>query len=426
MSDVVVTLNAGSSSIKFALFRMRGGGIEDEPLAAGMIEDTGGTPRLKVDAHDGAGAQVSPLAGGGGFEGLLQHLLGWIEANMAGHVLRAAGHRVVHGGAEFAAPLVVDAGILDRLEALAPLAPAHQPHNLAAIRALQALTPALPQVACFDTGFHQGGPALASIFALPHELTAAGVRRYGFHGLSYEYIASVLPRHAGAAAEGRVVVAHLGHGASMCAMAGRKSVATTMGMTALDGLPMGRRCGALDPGVVLYLMSQCGMTAEAVSELLYQRSGLLGVSGISDDMRVLLDSPAPRAREAVDLFTYQVSRHLGSLAAALGGLDVLVFTAGIGEHAAPVREAVCRRAAWLGVELDPEANRRGRVRISTAASRVRVLVIPTDENLMIARHTAALIAPATGRAAREGARRNKGTANERAEAGEERERGRTA
>ena len=271
-----------------------------------------------------------------------------------------AGHRIVHGGAEFSQPVVVDDRIVAALEALVPLAPLHQPHNLAAIRAITAASPDLPQVACFDTAFHQTQPPVAQVVALPRELTAEGVRRYGFHGLSYEYIAVGPARRGARVAAGRVVVAHLGNGASLCAMNGGRSVATTMGFSPLDGLVMGTRPGSLDPGVLLYLMSRHAMDAAAIEALLYHRSGLLGLSGLSSDMRTLLASPDPRAREAVDVFVYRIGRELGSLAAALGGLDALVFTAGIGEHAPEIRARVCRDAGWLGVELDEAANRRRR------------------------------------------------------------------
>jgi len=281
----------------------------------------------------------------------------------------------------------ITAEVVTKLERLVPLAPLHQPHNLGPIRTLTERMPEVPQVACFDTGFHRTQPPLAHAFALPRELSEAGVRRYGFHGLSYEYIASVLPTRDPRAAGGRTVVLHLGNGASMCAIAAGKSVATTMGFTAIDGLPMGTRSGSLDPGVVLYLMDECKMDARAIETLLYRRSGLLGVSGLSSDMRELLESDHPHAREAVALFCYRIGRELGSLAAALGGLDAIVFTAGIGEHAAAVREAVCRDAAWLGVALDRAANAHHGPRISTPDSRVAVWVIATDEEWMIARHT---------------------------------------
>jgi acetate kinase len=279
--------------------------------------------------------------------------------------------------------------VLDRY---VPLAPLHQPHNLAAIRAVAARAPGVPQVACFDTAFHRTNPDIAQMFALPYELHEAGVRRYGFHGLSYEYIASVLPGLDPKAAAGRTVVLHLGNGASMCALAAGRSVASTMGFTAVDGLPMGTRTGSLDPGVVLYLMDDRGMDPRAIEKLLYQQSGLLGVSGIASDMRTLLASDAPRARLAVDLFVYRIGRELGSLAAALGGLDAIVFTAGVGENSAEIRERVCRAAAWLGVEIDGPANTAGGPRISTAASRVAAWTVPTNEELMIARHTERLLA----------------------------------
>jgi acetate kinase len=272
-----------------------------------------------------------------------------------------------------------------------PLAPLHQPHNLLPIRVIAQRRPDLAQVACFDTAFHRTVPPLAQAFALPPSITDRGVRRYGFHGLSYEYIASVLPQHDPRAAAGKTVVLHLGNGASMCALSGGKSVATSMGFTALDGLPMGTRCGALDPGVILYLMQELNMDARAIESLLYTESGLLGVSGVSSDMRALLENPDPRARFAIDLYVYRIGRELGSLAAALGGLDAIVFTAGIGENAAGIREAVCKQAAWLGIDLDPAANAAHGPRISTASSRVAAWVIPTNEELMIARHTQAQV-----------------------------------
>jgi acetate kinase len=281
--------------------------------------------------------------------------------------------------------------VLAKLDELVPLAPLHQPHNLEPVRIIARRRPELPQVLCFDTAFHRAQPEVAQAFALPEKITSRGVRRYGFHGLSYEYIASVLPEFAPSAATGRTVVAHLGNGASMCAMAAGKSVASTMGFTAVDGLPMGTRCGSLDPGVILYLIDQMGMDARAIENLIYKESGLLGVSAVSSDMRELLASDDPRARFAVELFAYRIGRELGSLAAALGGIDALVFTAGIGEHAPAVRERVCKSAAWLGIELDAQANSRGGPCISTASSKVSAWVIPTDEELMIARHTQATI-----------------------------------
>jgi acetate kinase len=348
-------------------------------------------------ARDASGQTVAeqrwPTGSPLGHDGALAHIGDWVRARHAGeHRLVAVGHRVTHGGSDHTAPVRVDAALLARLERLVPLSPLHLPHNLAPIRLLAARSPELPQVACFDTAMHRTQPLVEQMFALPRELHEAGVRRYGFHGLSYEYIASVLPRFDARAAGGKTVVLHLGNGASLCALDAGRSVATTMGLTPVDGLPMGTRSGALDPGVLLYLMDQRGMDARAIEALIYTKSGLLGVSGLSSDMRVLLASTDPRAALAVELFVHRIGRELGSLAAALGGLDALVFTGGIGEHAAPIREGVCRRAAWLGVELDPAANAAHGPRVSSAASRTNVWVIPTNEELMIARHTRALLA----------------------------------
>jgi len=391
MTEAVLTLNAGSSSLKFALYADRSDAAGPALIANGEIEGIDDAPRLTIRDAAGKITADRKLAAGLDHEALLHVVLEWIGGHAADCSLVAAGHRVVHGGTDFSAPILVNDAILAQLENLVPLAPLHQPHNLSAIRSLAAITPDLPQVACFDTGFHRTNSPLATTFALPRALTGEGVRRYGFHGLSYEYIAGALPAYAGATAQGRVVVAHLGHGASMCAMRAGRSVATTMGFSALDGLPMGRRCGALDPGVLLFLIREKGLDYEALTDLLYRQSGLLGVSGLSDDMRTLLASQTDEAEEAVDLFVYHIGRELGSLAAALGGLDALVFTGGIGEHAAVVRERVCRNAAWLGVLLDPTANEQEQPRITTPDSPVAVFVIPTDENLMIARHTVAML-----------------------------------
>jgi acetate kinase len=388
---MILTINSGSSSVKFALFPAEGELSRRTALCEGQIDGIGG--EVCFSATDTAGNQIAkePLREATSHEDALSFLLRWLNCHFTDQRLLAAGHRVPHGGTLYAAPVLLNSAILADLERLVPLAPLHQPHALAAIKALAEIHPTLPQVACFDTAFHCTQPQVAKMFALPRALTGEGVRRYGFHGLSYEYIASVLPRYAGAAADGKVVVAHLGHGASMCAMLARRSVATTMGFTGLDGLPMGHRCGSIDPGVLLYLMDEKKMDAEAITDLLYERSGLLGVSGISDDVRTLLASHDPHAAEAVRLFVYRIGRELGSLAAALGGLDVLVFTAGIGEHAAAVREQVCKDAAWLGVELDREANANGGPRITSRKSRVSAWVIPTDEDVMIARHTVRLV-----------------------------------
>ncbi len=316
---------------------------------------------------------------------------GWLREHFSDIALIGVGHRVVHGGADYAMPVRIDPAVLAKLEALCPLAPLHQPHNLAGIRAVAGLRPELPQVACFDTAFHRAHPEVADWYALPRRFYDDGIRRYGFHGLSYEYIAHALPEVAPEIADGRVVVAHLGSGASMCAMQAGRSIDSTMGFTALDGLPMGTRCGALDPGVILHLNRAYGMDADAIERLLYHDCGLKGVSAISNDMRDLLASDDPRAAQAIELFVWRIGRELGALAAALGGLDGLVFTAGIGERSAAIRARVCARAAWLGIALDEAANRAGGPKISTATSRVAVYAIPTDEEQMIARHTLAVL-----------------------------------
>lgn len=393
VADAIVVLNAGSSSLKFSVFVARGGGLE--PDLRGNIEEIDTAPRFV--AKDRAGHVRAEKSWGEGdrlgHEGALDHLWAFLSGELADDRLVGVGHRVVHGGAAYAKPLRLDRSVLAALEQLVPLAPLHQPHNLAPIRLLLERAPELPQVACFDTAFHATSPELAQRFALPAELHDAGVRRYGFHGLSYEYIVSVLPELDPKAAAGRTVVLHLGNGASMCAVEAGGSVASTMGFSSLDGLAMGTRCGALDPGVMLYLMDERGLNARAIEDLVYHRSGLLGVSGLSSDMRALLASDEPRARLAIDLYVYRIRRELGSLAAALGGLDAIVFTAGIGENAPAIRSRVCRDAAWLGVELDPWANDRGGPRISTAGSRVSAWAVPTNEELMIARHTRQLLQP---------------------------------
>ncbi|HVB15841.1 MAG TPA: acetate/propionate family kinase, partial [Stellaceae bacterium] len=353
------------------------------------IEGIGTAPRFR--AVDAAGRILAERRWDDGaaraHESFLAELIGWIETQRGRGRIVAAGHRVVHGGTSFTTPVLIDDGVLAELDRLIPLAPLHQPHNLAAIRTVARIRPDLPQVACFDTAFHRTAAPVAMRFALPREFEASGVRRYGFHGLSYEYIAGALTEIAPQIARVRVIVAHLGNGASLCAMHAGKSVDTTMGFTALDGLPMGTRCGALDPGVVLYLLQERGFDAARLEDLLYRRSGLLGVSGIGSDMRALLGSSDPRAAEAVDLFVFRIVREIGALAASLGGLDGIVFTAGIGEHAAPIRKRVCEGAAWLGIQLDPAANAAGATCITRRDSRVSAWVIPTDEDLMIARHT---------------------------------------
>jgi acetate kinase len=391
MADALLVLNAGSSSLKFSVFHE---GDPPSPSLRGNLEGILTQPRFV--ARDAAGKVVGehewPNETQLGHKGAIEFLFTWGRGGvLGGRRIAAVGHRVVHGGVKFLGPALVTAGVLAELEALVPLAPLHQPHNLAAVKAVAQHAPQLPQVACFDTAFHGTQPPVAQTFALPRNYAEEGVRRYGFHGLSYEYIASILPGIDARAAAGRTVVAHLGNGASMCALKAGRSVASTMGFTALDGLPMGTRCGALDPGVLLYLMDRHALGARAIEKLLYQQSGLLGVSGISSDMRTLLASPDPRAAEALDLFVYRIGRELGSLAAALGGLDALVFTGGIGENAAAIRGRVCRDAAWLGLTLDEAANEAGGPRISRPEARVTGWVVPTNEELMIAQHTRRLL-----------------------------------
>lgn len=391
MADAIVVLNAGSSSIKFSLFEQRQNDLE--VVARGQIEGLFTSP--KFVSKDKAGRVLSEKSWGDGkslgHAGALDHLVDYLKGELAEHRLVGVGHRIAHGGPDIAGPLRVDRDLVTRLEKLVPLAPLHQPHNLSPIKFLMERIPELVQVACFDTMFHRTNSQISQLFALPMEYFESGVRRYGFHGLSYEYIASVLPKYDDKAARGRTIVLHLGNGASMCALAQSKSAACTMGFCAVDGLMMGTRSGSLDPGVVLYLMAQKGMSASEIENLIYTKSGLLGISGISSDMRALLSSKEPRAGLAIDLYVYRVQRELGSLAAALGGLDSMVFTGGIGENAAPIRERVCRDAGWLGVQLDPTANTKGGPKISAPESRVSVWVIPTNEELMIARHAQRLL-----------------------------------
>ena len=392
MHTALLTINAGSSSLKFALFSLDDSALGPQRRFRGMVANIGGRGGFSVRDAEG-NRVVDSKAVAVDHEQALSVTLDWCRECLGGGVLQAVGHRVVHGGEHFSAPVRVNEEVIADLRRYESLAPLHQPHNLNAMTTLARFHPELPQVACFDTAFHHTQSSLASSFALPRQFAQAGIRRYGFHGLSYEYMAGVLPDYLGTAAEGRVVVAHLGNGASLCAMQGRRSVATTMGLTPLDGLMMGTRCGALDPGVVLYLQQRMGISAAQVGELLNERSGLLGVSGISPDMHTLLQSEAPEAREAVDLFAYRVGRELGSMAAALGGIDALVFSAGIGERASAVREAILEQAAWLGFELDRASNQRGGPCITSAQSNASAWVIPTDEEQVIARHTWRLSRP---------------------------------
>lgn len=386
MTDAILVLNAGSSSLKFAIYPDADGA--PDALLRGKISGIGTNPIFA--ARDDAGTDLPPdffppLDPSLNLDTLIPMLLDWVTTHLSGITLTAAGHRVVHGGQAHTKPARVTDALLVNLKALIPLAPLHQPHNLEAIRCVAASKPDLPQVACFDTSFHRTQPRLAQLFALPRALTDDGILHYGFHGLSYEYIASTLPHHLGDKADGRVIVAHLGSGASICALKDRRSMATSMGFTALDGLMMGRRCGALDPGVVLYLMEEKGLSTRDVTALLYEQSGLLGVSGISRDMAVLeADGSAP-ALEAIDMFCYRAAREVAALATDIGGLDALVFTAGIGENSALVRARICDLLGWMGVDIDPDANDKNATHISAAESQVDVLVIPTDEQSVIAK-----------------------------------------
>ena len=383
----VLVLNAGSSSLKFSVFRLAGS-AEWHVEARGMIEGIGTAPAFKAKDAGGQTLPAPPIGADVASAGeAFDYLAAWLRARFAGTGLAGVGHRVVHGGPDFAAPVAVTPDVLAKLRALESLAPLHQPYNLNAIEAVAKRLPGVPQVACFDTGFHAGQPPVARLVPLPQAIRQGGVQRYGFHGLSYEYIASVLPAVAPELAHGRVIVAHLGSGASLCAMKDGKSVDSTLGFTALDGLCMGTRPGALDPGVVLFLFQNLGMSPAEVETLLYKKSGLLGISGLSNDMRDLLDNSDPPAALAVDYFVYRAARELGGLAAVLGGVDGLVFTAGIGENSAGIRRRICEASAWLGVELDDTANAGGGPRISRPDSRVSAWVIPTNEELMIAQHT---------------------------------------
>jgi acetate kinase len=395
-SGSILVVNAGSSSLKFSLFRLDA--ADALQLAVrGQIDGIGTRPHLKAKDNAGQTLIERDLAVDQAREvkDAITIAGACLREQFPGEPLRAVGHRVVHGGADYAQPVLVDDAVFAALEKLTPLAPLHQPHNLAAIRALRETQPQLSQVACFDTAFHRTHPQLADLYALPWEYYEAGVRRYGFHGLSYEYIASALPKVAPAIANGRVIVAHLGSGASLCALHAGKSVDSTMGFSPLDGIPMGTRPGAIDPGVLLYLVGQRGMTPTALEKLLYKESGMIGLSGVSNDMRLLLESPEPRARLAVDYFVHYVAKEIGALAAVLGGLDGLVFTAGIGENSPEVRARIVAACAWLGITLDADANQRGGACISAAGSAVSAWVVPTNEELMIARHALALVKAAS-------------------------------
>jgi len=390
-TDFGLVLNAGSSSLKFCVFR-RTDGLQWELDAKGQIEGIGTSPRLSV--KDGGGARTADETLGSEVSDgrkAVDALATWLQSKYHGGNVLAVGHRVVHGGSLFSGPTIVNRQVLNQLYELVPLAPLHQPYNLAAIEEVSNRLPGVPQVACFDTSFHFGHAGVAALVPLPRDLCKLGLRRYGFHGLSYEYIASVLPEVAPEIARGRVIVAHLGSGASLCALREGKSVDSTLGFTALDGLCMGTRPGALDPGVVLFLFQGLGLSAKEVENLLYKKSGLLGISGISNDMRDLLDRNEPEAQLAVEYFVYRAAKEIGALVAVLGGIDGLVFTAGIGENSAEIRRRICESAAWLGLELDAQANTTRGPRISTQRSKVSTWVIPTNEEIMIARHTRSLL-----------------------------------
>jgi acetate kinase len=390
MEPFALVLNAGSSSLKFCLFRNAGTAWRVE--ARGQIDGIGTTPRFTVTDAEGRRAPAENLGGEvrDGASALAVVAI-WLSSRYAGARVAAVGHRVVHGGRRFTGPTIVTPEVLEQLRQLVPLAPLHQPYNLAAIEAAAARLPGVPQVACFDTSFHRGAPAVTEVVPLPRRLYRSGVQRYGFHGLSYEYVASVLPHVAPEIADGRVIVAHLGSGASLCALKHGRSVDSTLGFTALDGLCMGTRPGAVDPGVILYLFRTLGLSAADVETMLYRESGLAGISGLSGDMRVLLESQEPSAKLAVDYFVYRVTKEIGALTAVLGGLDGLVFTAGIGENSPEIRQRICAASAWLGIEIDPAANRRAQPRISAGHSKVSAWVVPTNEELMVARHTGALL-----------------------------------
>lgn len=387
MSDAIIVLNAGSSSLKFSVYSVLERELHLE--VRGQIEGLGTSPHFK--AKDGQGIVLADVDLGDspkdfGHKQGFAHLAGWLRERYGGRLVPiAVGHRMAHGGSDFIAPTRIDDQVMKKLEALVPLVPLHQPHNLAGVKAVTSLRPDLPQVACFDTAFHRGRAQVTERFGLPDDLFQRGVRRWGFHGLSYEWIAGQLRRVAPEIASGRVIVAHLGSGASMCAMKDGRSVDTTMSFSALDGLPMGTRCGSLDPGVILFLLQEC--TREQIEAMLYKKSGLLGISGISNDVRELLASSNPRAAEAIEFFVYRAIREIGALAAVLGGLDGLVFTAGIGENSPVIRDRICQRLGWLGIEIDADANARGHDRISRPGRSPSVWVIPTDEESVIAINT---------------------------------------
>ena len=393
MINVILVINSGSSSIKFALYRIainKTLNTQKKPLLSGKIVNIGQCPKLKAIDTNGTDLTKNDLDVFNDqttHEDLIQWLLDWISCHGQGYTIKGVGHRIVHGGRDFLTATKLTFNVVSKLKELIPLAPLHQPHNLAAIEAIFNWAPELPQVACFDTSFHHTQPAIAQLFGLPREYNDKGIIRYGFHGLSYQYIASCLPEYLGSLSEGRVIVAHLGNGASMCALNKRRSVATTMGFTALDGLIMGQRCGSLDAGVVIHLLRYYKMSIEEVEHMLYNKSGLLGISGISNNMEVLQQSDDPNAKQAIDLFCYRAARELASLVSTLNGLDAIVFTAGIGENSAQIREQICTQLSWLGVTLDLNSNQKDSTVISQVNSKIKVFVIPTNEEVVIAETT---------------------------------------
>lgn len=390
MNELLLVLNAGSSSLKFAAYRLAGG-AEWAVVARGQIEGIGGSPRMSARDGNDAVIPTPPLAAVRDGHAAFERLVQWLRLTFDNARLLGVGHRVVHGGPAYAAPEIVTPAVLAALRELVPLAPLHQPYNLAPIEFVAQRLPSVAQVACFDTSFHLDKPAVARVVPLPRDVCGTAIQRYGFHGISCEYIASALPQVAAEIAHKRVIVAHLGSGASLCALRAGHSIDSTFGFTALDGLCMGTRPGCVDPGVILYLFQGLGLSTAGVETMLYKKSGLLGISGISNDMRDLLESIEPAARLAVDYFVYRVVKEIGALAAVLGGIDALVFTAGIGEKSPEIRRRICAASAWLGMQLDAAANGANALRISPAASRVSAWVIPTNEELMIARHTGRLL-----------------------------------
>ncbi|MES2207217.1 MAG: acetate/propionate family kinase [Pseudomonadota bacterium] len=389
MKKIYATLNAGSSSVKFSIFLDEGSLLK--PVYKGEIShlDQQATPTFYVCDIEQNATQQEKWEDTS-YEDALKKLIGWISTKLSHMTLCAIGHRVVHGGLFYDKPTIIDSQIIKNLKSLCPLAPLHQAHNLLAIEIISEQFPNLLQIACFDTAFHHNTPRLSRLYALPRELSETGIQRFGFHGLSYEFIIGELSKYEPRATTGKVIVAHLGNGASLCALSKGKSIASTMGFSALDGLPMGTRCGNIDPGILLYLLQEKQMSAKEIETLLYKQSGLLGISGISSDMSTLLNSADPHAQEAIQFFTYRIVREIGSLVAALGGLDALVFTAGIGEHSPLIREAVCHQSNWLPIELDEHANSKNQLQISTSSSAISVWVIPTNEELVIANYTSAL------------------------------------